>query len=494
MKISRLYLIFSATICVLLFGAGYLPAQHIKPKTQQYSGDPQSEGARIVAKMKFKPLEFTPPKAEKVEMDNGMILYLMEDHNLPLFRINATIRVGSVYDTAEKMGLASLVGQTLRSGGTTSMPSDKLNRELEFIAASVETGVSRESGSASLSVMKKDIDKGLKIFADILMNPAFEEDKIKKRKNEVIESLRRENDTPRSIVFREYRKMIYGGDHPYGRKIEGELETVQGITRDDIIAFYKKYFRPDNIIMGISGDFKKDDIVKKLNEAFGKWAKSDEKPPEVAKVKKSFDKTVNYAYKQVNQSNIVMGHLGIERKNKDYFPVMLMNYVLGGGSLKARIPNVVRGERGLAYSVHSDFYTQKDLGFFYVTCQTKSESTIEAITLILDEIRKISSEHITDEELTRAKDTIINQFVFRFANSASIVGQMVSIEFDGLPYDYLDTYVENIRAITKKDILGVAKKYLHPDKTKILVVGDESKFDKPLKELGKVNTIELRKY
>lgn len=492
-KISRYTLIFVAFIGIFCERSDILSAQHVRVE-KPYVNKPLSEGAKIVSEMKFKPLKFLHPKAERIVLGNGMIVYLLEDHELPLFSITATINTGAIYDPPDKLGLASLVGHVMRSGGTISMPSDKLNKELEYMAASVETSISRESGHASLSVLKKDTDKGVEIFADVLMNPAFPEDKIEKRKGEVIESIRRENDRAYDIVFREFRRLIYDEKHPYSKKIDGEIETIKNITRDDIVAFYKQYFWPNNIIMGISGDFKRDDIIHKLNAIFGKWEKKEIAFPQINKVEKSFKKSLNYVFKEINQSNIVLGHLGIERTNKDYFPVMLMNFILGGSSLSGRIPGKVRGEEGLAYSVSSDFYTQRDLGFFYVYCQTKAESTVRAISLILEEIRKIISDSINDEELIRAKDTFINQFVFRFTSAASIVSQMVSIEFEGLPLDYLDTYLDNVRAVTKEDVQRVAKEYLHPEGSKILVIGDNSRFDKPLEELGsEVNIIELKR-
>jgi predicted Zn-dependent peptidase len=189
---------------------------------------------------------------------------------------------------------------------------------------------------------------------------------------------------------------------------------------------------------------------------------------------------------------VVFGHIAINRLNKDYFPIKIMNFILGGGSFTSRIPSKVRSDEGLAYSAYSGFHTPRDLGFFFASCQTKSESTVKAINFALDEVRKIREEYVGDDELELAKDTYINQFIFKFTSSASIVGQMVGIEYEGLPLDYLDTYVENIEVITKEDIARVAKEYLHPDDIKLLVIGDMEQFDKPLSEFGEVNTIELK--
>ncbi|MHC4268718.1 MAG: M16 family metallopeptidase [Planctomycetota bacterium] len=452
---------------------------------------PQSEGARIVSKFKYKPIEFTPPKPERLVLDNGMVLYLLEDHDLPVFRISARVRTGAIYEPREKAGLANLVGNVMRRGGTKSRASEQINEELEFIAASVETQISREAGIASLSAMKKDIDNGLEIFADVLMNPAFPEEMIRKEKDELLEEIRRENDSPRQIVFREFRKILYKADHPYSRKINGYKDTIESITRDDMIAFHKKYFHPNNVIMGISGDFDSKEIVKKIKSVFAEWKSAEINFPEVPAVEKEFKRSVNYIYKDVNQATVVFGHIGIDRLNKDYFPIKIMNFILGGGSFTSRIPSKVRSDEGLAYSAYSAFHTPRDLGFFFASCQTKSESTVRAINLALDEVRKIREEQVDDEELELAKDTYINQFIFKFTSSASVVAQMVGIEYEGLPLNYLETYVDSIKVITKEDIMRVAKKYLHPDDIKLLVIGDMEKFDKPLAEFGEVNTIEL---
>ncbi|MDO8140043.1 MAG: pitrilysin family protein [Candidatus Brocadiales bacterium] len=492
------YFVFPVIFIASVFSFAYSSNLYAQPQgghervVAPAVGKPESEGAKIVSGFKFKPLNFVPPKVDRVVLENGMILYLLEDHDLPIFNITARIRTGAIYEPSEKAGLASLTGYVMRSGGTVSMPDDKMNEELEFMAASVETSIERESGSASLSTLKKDIDKGLKIFADVLMNPAFPEDKIRMRKDEVVESIRRENDNPSQIAQREFRRIMYDSKHPYSRKVEGTLESIEKITRDDMVAFHKKYFHPNNIILGISGDFNKDEIIRKLNAVFAGWKKEDIQFPEVPKVDRRFEKDVFYVYKDINQANVMMGHLGIHRKSPDYFPVMIMNFVLGGGSFTARIPGRIRSDEGLAYSAFSAFQTARDIGIFFVSCQTKLESTNRAIAIALEELEEIRKTPIEKEELTQAKETFMNQFVFRFTTSASIVGQKVDIEYEDLPLNYLETYIANVQAVTQEDVQKVARKYLHPDEIKILVVGDKEKFDKPLDSFGKVNVIELK--
>lgn len=487
--------IWNALVTVLVLSvavSGYVYAQHggmpktgVAPLTK-----PQSKGAEIVSKFKYKPLEWAPPRVERRALPNGMVLFLLEDHELPLVNITSAIRTGSIYEPADKAGLAALVGHVMRSGGTTNMSAEEINKELEFMAAFVETSIGREEGSASLSAMTKDFDKALKIFADILMHPAFPEDKIEKRKEEILESIRRENDNPNQIAFREFRRLLYE-PHPYNRKVEGYADTIPNITREDTIAFHKKYFHPNNMIMGISGDFNTGEVIKNLEKVFEGWKKEEIDFPHVPKVENETVLSVNYVDKELEQSTILLGNIGIERTNPDYFAVKIMNFILGEGSFTARIPKKVRDEEGLAYSVYSAFHTPRDLGFFFVSCQTKAGSTARAVELILEEIQRIKQKPVSGEELTLAKDTFINQFIFLFTTSAAIVSRMVDIEYKGLPLDYLDTYVANIEAVTKEDVQRVAQKYLHPDKITLLVVGDEERFDRPLSHFGDVNIIEL---
>ncbi|HHT9110392.1 MAG TPA: M16 family metallopeptidase [Candidatus Brocadiaceae bacterium] len=493
----RKYFVLPGIFLACFFSLTASSGIYAQPQGHQHSvapsvGKPESEGAKIISGFKFKPLNFIPPKVDRVVLENGMILYLLEDHDLPIFNITARIRTGAIYEPPEKSGLASLTGYVLRSGGTLSMPADKMNEELEYMAASVETSIERESGSASLSTLKRDIDNGLKIFADVLMNPAFPDDKIRMRKDEVIESIRRENDNPQQIAGREFRRIMYDRKHPYSRKVDGTPETIEKITRDDMIAFHKKYFHPNNIIMGVSGDFNKDEIIRKLNTVFAGWKKEEIQFPEIPKVERRYEKSVNYAYKDVNQANVMVGHLGINRKSPDYFPVKLMNFILGGGSFTARITSRIRSDEGLAYSAYSDFQTSRDIGMFFVSLQTKLESTNRAISITLEEIDKMRKSPVDKDELSMAKETFMNQFIFRFTTSASIVAQKVDIEYEELPLNYLETYLDSVQAVTQEDILRVAKKYLRPEDAKILVIGDKEKFDKPLDNFGKVNSIELK--
>jgi predicted Zn-dependent peptidase len=439
--------------------------------------------------LKFEPLEFNPPHTEVVLLKNGIILHMLEDHELPVIDMMALIRTGSIYEPEDEIGLAGITGTVMRTGGTIHMTGGEINERLEFIAGSVEVGMGPEAATATMSVMKKDIDTGLSILADILKNPVFSEDRLEMEKQKSIESIRRQNDDPANIARREFRKIVYG-NHPYGRF--PTIDTINRIKRDDLMQFHKRYFHPNNIIMGVTGDFDKAEMIKKIEEVFGDWKGEDIDFQTVSQVKDVFKKSINFAFKDTNQSVIRIGHLGIKQSNPDYYAVMVMNDILGGGGFTSRLMMEIRSNRGLAYSVWSAFVAGRlDLGIFAAGSETKSESTYEVIKLMENIIEEIRKSPVSDEELQVAKESIINSFIFGFTSNMQVLSQRMNIQYYHLPEDYLERYRENIAKVTKDDVLRVAKKYLHPDKLTILVVGNDKKFDKPLSEFGEVRNIVL---
>ncbi|MBI4620513.1 MAG: insulinase family protein [Desulfobacterales bacterium] len=439
--------------------------------------------------MAFKPLAFSPPKGQRVVLDNGVILYILEDHELPVLNLSAVIRTGSVYEPADKTGLAELTGTVMRTGGTRSMNPDEINDQLEYIAGSVETGIGSESGSASLSVMKKDTDIGLKIFADIMMNPRFDQEKLDLAKKQEIEVIRRRNDNPDSIAFREFRRLLYK-DNPRGRI--STVESINAITRTDLVEFHNRFFRPENVMLAISGDFQKDEIVKKVEKSFQGWEKTGTKIPKEPPPLYSFEKSVNYAFKDVPQSTIILGHLAVRKTHPDYFTFKVLNFILGESGFNSRLTSEIRSNRGLAYSVGSIYRGDVEYGVFAVICQTKSVTTSNVISLIYNIIRDLKKNGVTEKELRWAKESIVNKFIFSFTSSASVVNQQMIVDYDNLPEDFLERYQENISKVTLEDIKRVAKKHLYPDRSILVVVGKSKDFDKPLSEFGEVHEIELK--
>ncbi|MBL7154277.1 MAG: insulinase family protein [Phycisphaerae bacterium] len=430
------------------------------------------------------------PEVKRLTLPNGMRLFLLEDHELPLINVSAIVRTGSIYEPAEKIALASITGEVMRTGGTTTKTGDELDEELEQMAASVETGIGLNSGSASVSVLKKDIDKGLSILADVLMNPAFREDKIFLSKMQYKSMIARRNDNVSAIADREFDKLIYGPDSVYAR--HEEYATIGNISRDDLVAFHRKFFGPNNMMLAVWGDFDAEQMAEKIEKAFKGWEKIDLKLPKAPEVNYKFRKTVNQIRKDdINQSNIYLGHIGGLRSDPDYFALVVMNKILGGG-FTGRLFKNVRSREGLAYSVFGLYSANYDFpGAFYVGCMTKSESTVYAIRAMLKEVEKMRESEVADEELALAKDSFLNSFVFNFDTKGEIVRRLMIYEYFGYPADFLQKTKENVEKVTKADVLRVAKKHLKPDKVHILAVGRPDDFDKPLSVFGPVKEIDI---
>jgi zinc protease len=453
-----------------------------------------TEGAKLVEKLKFPEIKWDVPELGKDvivdTLDNGIVLFMMEDPRLPVLNIRGIVRTGSMYDPSGLEGLASMTGEIIRSGGTKTMEPDSLNAILEYHAASVETWIGNEQGSVSMNCLSKDVDRVMTLFADVIMNPEFRQDKIDLSKDDTKESILRRNDSPRSITSREFSHLIYD-DHFYGW-IQ-EWESIDKIQRQNLIDFHKKYFVPNNLWLGITGDFKMADIKKQINDAFAGWEPQEIDYPEKPMVKKEFNPGVYLIDKDLSQSSIRFGLLGVKKDNPDRYAISVMNYILGGGSFTSRMTTIVRSDMGLAYSVGSRFGTgSRDIGTFYSYCQTKTETTYKAVYNMLDQVKTIANGKVTDYELESARDSYINRYVFNFTNPSSIVSQLMGLEYDNRPRDFYKNYISNLQAVTANDVLRVAKEYLKPEKMTFLIVGNSEGFDGDMSEFGKINYIELK--
>jgi len=428
------------------------------------------------------------PKVERVELKSGLELFLVEDHKYPTIDMRAMVRLGSVFESVSQIGLASITGRVLRTGGTTSMTGDQIDKELETMAAYVSTGIGLTSGYITVSVLKEDIDRVLEILADILMNPAFQEDKINLAKIREKTAISRRNDEVGQITYREFQKLIYGKDSPYAR--HPEYATIEAITRQDIVDFYNKYFFPNNTIMAVWGDFSPKDMEVKIKKALGKWKPAKVEVPAPPKVSYEYKYTINYINKpDVNQSNIMLGHIGGLRDNPDYPALSVMNSILSWDRMYKKI----RTDEGLAYDVWGYYGAYYQVpGVFRCEAQTKSESTVYALELMLEELKRIREEEVSSTELARAKDGYLNSFVFNFDSRAKIVNRLMTYAFFGYPLDFMDRVKKGVEKVTRRDVQRVAKKYLRPDKVQILVVGKKEDFDKPLATLGEVNVIDIK--
>jgi len=427
------------------------------------------------------------PKVEKAELPNGLKLLLVEDPEFPTINLFALVRTGAVFEPSAKIGLANLTGMALRTGGTKTRTGDQIDKELDTLAASVSTGIGQTSGTINVSVLKEDFDKALAILADLLTDPAFPQDKIDLAKIQMRTMISRRNDNVNAIASREFNRLIYGKDSPYAR--QAEYATIEAITRQDLADFFNAYYFPNNTSVAVWGDFKAKDMVAKLTAALGKWKKGKAAALPWPKVVEADKYTVNFIDKpDVNQSNIIIGHLGGLMSSPDLPALSIMNQILSFERMFKRI----RTDEGLAYSVWGSY----DAGYIYpgtFSCgaQTKSQSTVFAIEIMLKEIRRIMDQEVSDEELAKAKDGYLNSYVFNFESKAQILNRMLTYAYFGYPLDFTEKQKAAVEKVTKADVLRVAKKYLKPDKVQILAVGKKADFDKPLSTLGNVNVIDI---
>lgn len=440
-------------------------------------------GALHYTDLEYKPLpEIQLPEYDRYELDNGMVVYLVEDHELPLVSGTAIIRTGNRLEPVEKSGLASLVGEVMRTGGTSKHSGDELNQLLEQKAAAVETSIGLTSGSASFNSLSEDLDQVFDLFAEVIQEPAFAEEKLELATKQRAGQISRRNDDPKDIAGREFQKLIYGDNSPYART--EEYETLDNISRADLVAFYEQYFYPEQMILGIVGDFDSTKMRSRIQEKFGNWKSAFQGSqltiPSAAQARKEGIFLIDQP--QLTQSYIQMGHLGGKLDSPDYAALAVLNEIFNG--FGGRLFNEVRARQGLAYSVYGVWSARYDYpGLFLAGGQTRSEATVPFIQAMLSEIEKICTTPVKPEELARAKEGVRNSFVFNFEKPSQTLSRLMRYEYYGYPEDFIFRYLKGVEATTIKDIERVAKTYLQPNQIVTLVVGNAKTIEPPLTSL-----------
>ncbi|MCU0549037.1 MAG: insulinase family protein [Leptolyngbya sp. Prado105] len=434
-------------------------------------------------------LKFSPPPEVRVpdytqfKLKNGMTVYLMEDHELPLVSGTALVRTGDRFEPANQVGLGELTGTVMRSGGTQKRSADQLNQLLEQRAASIETGIATTSGSASFNTLSEDLPEVFDLFAEVIQQPAFAEDKLAIAKVQAQGGIARRNDDPNGIAGREFQKLIYGEQSPYARI--PEFSTLANITRNDLVAFYRRSFRPEQMLLGVVGDFEPKQMRSLIEAKFGTWNPTGQKmPSSLPSVTQAKQGGIFFANQpQLNQSYLQIGHLGGALNSPDYPALSVMEDVLSG--FGRRLFNEVRSRQGLAYSVFASWGAQFDYpGVFLAGGETRSQATVPFIQAVKKEIERIRQEPISAEELAFAKDTVLNSFIFNFQDPAQTLSRLLRYEYFGYPKDFIFQYRKGVEATTVADVQRVAQKYLQPEKLVTMVVGNEKEINPPLSSLG----------
>jgi len=414
------------------------------------------------------------PPVQRTVLSNQLILMVCEERSLPFVTIQLLIDSGARKDPSGQEGLSYLTARGLLLG-TTKRKVTTIHEELDFMGAGLSSSSGRDSATLSLKVLKKDLDKGWDLFMDVLTQPTFPEDEIKREVEKTLAAIQSAEDQPDEVAEKAFQKALFLNS-PYGHPVEGTKESLPRITQESIVRFYRSYYHPNNAILTIVGDISVDEVKTRLLPSLAKWPMA-----EIPKIpfKPSFAKeprTVKID-RGITQANIIIGHAGVSRDNPDYYALIIMNYILGGGGFTSRLTEEIRNKRGLAYSVESYFDTGKYPGSFQISLQTKNASAREAIALSLQEMERIRKELISEKELEGAKKYLIGSFPMRLNTQGKLTGFLTQVEYYGLGLDYPEKYPSLIQSVTREEVLRVAKKYLHPKNLIIIVVAN-------LKEAG----------
>jgi zinc protease len=434
--------------------------------------------------LKYPPLRSPAiPKPEVFTLPNGMRVYLLEDHELPLVSGTALVRTGNLFDPPDKVGLADMTGAVIRSGGTKKLTGDQIDVMLEDVAASVESGIDESSGSVSFSCLKENTGLTLGLFHDILTEPEFRQDKVELLRTQYRSVIARRNDDPGGIASREFANTIYGHRTPYGWM--PEYSTIDNIHRDDLIAFYKRYFFPANVMLAVIGDFQTAEMRARLTELFKDWTYTQPSVSKFPEVQKIDAAGVFLATKtDVTQTFFEVGQLGGMLSDKDFAALDVAADILGGG-FSSRLVQRIRTKLGYAYGISASWAAHYDHpGLFEIGGSTQSNDTIPTLQDIREEIEKMRTSEVSDEELRIARDKVENSFVFSFDRPEKTLDRLVRYDYFGYPHDFIFQFQKAVKSVTKADILRVCRQYWDPKRLTIIAVGNPANFGGSLDQLG----------
>jgi zinc protease len=432
---------------------------------------------------------FKPVQPKRINLANGLTIFLQEDHELPFIDGSVLIRGGSRDEPAAKVGLVSLYGQAWRTSGTAKTSGDDLDQQLAAKAASIETGGGIASTSLSWDCLKADFDSVFASSIGLLLHPAFKPDKLALGQRQLKTGISRRNDDASSIASREASMLVYGPASPYAR--HAEYSTVEAVTLDDLNAWHTRTVISNNMIVAVSGDFDSAAMEAKLRAVFEPLPRGAAFT--TAKLEFPGPKPgVYFADKpDVNQSTIQIVGLGTERSNPDYYALSVMNEIFSGG-FGSRAFQYVRTKLGLAYSVGGSYGAAYDHpGTFDTGAGTKSVSTVPATQAMLKVIEELKTKPPTPAEMQTAKDDVLNSFIFRYDSRQKTLNEQVTLAFYGYPPDFLEKYKAGIEAVTAADVTRVANKYIDTSKLAIVVVGNKSEITPALSTLGPVTTLDI---
>lgn len=439
-------------------------------------------------------LAVTVPDVFQTTLTNGMRFYHYENHDLPRVRVTFLVEAGKNADPADKVGLAEITARTMRSGGAAGKSGDEIDRQLEQIGSDLEFNVDYDHVSGALFALTDKADEATALLADVLMKPEFDEKKLEQQRARSLEELRRQNDEPADISRREFRKIIYGPNHPLGRTPTSS--SISAITRDDVRAFHDARYRPSTTWIGVSGDISQVDARKLIETAFGAWDRPPAEDLTMPDIDEDHNSTggVYLTQKATAQSQIRLGHLGLDRRSPKAYAVNVLNSIYGTGGFSSRLMNNVRTKHGYVYGVGGGIMSDDPMGLFVAAAASQAGTTAAAIKEILSVTQGVIDGPISEDEVETARRDIVFTYVNQFDTAAETIATHMLYDYRGYAPDYLKTFPERVRAVTVADVQAVASELLHPDKIQIYVIGNESELDAPLSGFGPVQEWVLPDY
>lgn len=412
------------------------------------------------------------PLGTRTVLDNTATLLVAERSGLPMVVMNMILKTGAAVDPQDKQGVANLTAELL-TRGTKNYSAQTLAEELDFLGTALSVEAGNDATTLTLTTLTKNLDRSFALLAEVVLAPTFPQDEFERIRKEIAGGLQSREEDPGWVANKAFKEHLYP-QHPYGRLVSGQAETLARITPDDVKQFHVTYYRPNNAIIAVAGDITQDGIASLLASHFTDWQAAvlpDFSWPDLSELAAQ----QIHLDKEVTQANIMIGHSGIARSHPEYYAVLVMNHILGGGGFGSRLMDRIREEKGYAYSIGSYFSARKHPGPFTVSLQTKNENARQAIAETLAVIRQFGEEGATEKELQAAKAYFINSFPLRLVSNRDVAGMLPILEFYELGLDYPDRYADLIGSVTLEQVRAAAKKHLNPDRFLQVVVADLEK-------------------
>jgi zinc protease len=411
------------------------------------------------------------PIAHREVLPNGIVLLVAERPAVPIVVVRLFTRAGAVLDPENRGGLASLTGMLL-TRGTAKRSGPELDSAIEFVGGSIGAAAGRDGLTVSLAVLRKNLGLGLDLLSEVVLTPTFPEAEFTRKVAQTQAAIKRSEEDPNTVAARALARLVFP-NHPYGRPVEGTVESVGRITRDDVVRFHRDYVRPDTAIVAVVGAITVDEARREVLARLGGWTAPAGPAPAVAAAPASPAPATERVSRELTQATIMFGRQAIRQTDPDYFPLTVGSYVLGGGSA-SRLYSRVREAGGLAYAVYSYTNPMKYGASFVVASQTRTAEVGKVLDIVREEMARMTREPVSDRELKLAKDYLIGSFPLRLDTSSKIADFIVAIEEQGLGLDYADRYKERVAKVTAADVQRVAGKFFPPESFSRVIVGAET--------------------